>query len=130
MKMKPKALLAVAVSLVAAAGLVTSFSASAQSAPPSYTASPEVYKLLSENDEFRVIQATWKPGQGDVSHSHAGALVAYNLTDCKIKLTSPDGKSRVNEGKRGSVGFVPMITSHTAKNIGTAKCQILLVERK
>jgi hypothetical protein len=130
MKMKPKALFAVAVSLVAAGGLVTSFSASAQSAPPSYTASPEVYKLLSENDEFRVIQATWKPGQGDASHSHAGSVMAYNLTDCKLQLTSPDGKTMVNDRKRGSVGFVPMTPSHKAKNIGTAKCQVLIVERK
>ena len=130
MKMKPKTLSAVVVSLVAAGGLVTSFSASAQNAPPSYTASPEVYKLLSENDQFRVIQATWNPGQGDVSHSHAGPLVAYNLTDCKLQLTSPDGKSAVNERKRGETGFVPMTPSHTAKNIGTAMCQVLIVERK
>jgi hypothetical protein len=130
MKMEPKTFLAVVVSLVAAGGLVTSFSASAQSAPPSYTASPEVYKVLSENDQFRVIQATWKPGQGDVSHSHAGPLVAYNLTNCKLQLTSPDGKSTVNERKRGEAAFVPMTPSHKAKNIGTTECQILIVERK
>jgi hypothetical protein len=130
MKMNPKTVLSVAVSLVAITGLVTSLSASAQSAPPSYTASPEVYKLLSENDEFRVIKATWKPGQGDVAHSHAGSLVAYNLTDCKLRLTAPDGKTRDAGGKRGGAAFVPMTPSHTAKNIGTTKCEILIVERK
>jgi hypothetical protein len=130
MKMKPKTFLAIAVSLAAAAGFATPFAASAQSAPPSYTASPEVYKLISENNEFRVILASWKPGQGDVSHSHAGSLVAYNLTDCKLRLTAADGTSREAGGKRGEANFVPMIASHMAKNIGTAKCQVLIVERK
>lgn len=34
----------------------------ADEVPPSYTASPEVYKVLAENDEMRVVLATWQPG--------------------------------------------------------------------
>jgi quercetin dioxygenase-like cupin family protein len=129
MSIKPKTLLAVAVSL-AAAGLATPFSASAETAPPSYTASPKIYKLVSENDQFRVIRQTLKPGQRDAWHSHAGNLVTYLLTDCKTRFHTPDGKSVDRDGKRGSAGFVPSTESHSAENIGTANCQVLIVERK
>lgn len=43
--------------------LMTGPFALAKDAPPSYKAFPEVYKLVGESDQFRVIEATWKPGQ-------------------------------------------------------------------
>ena len=70
-------MLSISASLVVAGGLAIPVSVLAQAVAPSYKASPDVYKLISENDQFRVIQATWKPGQRDAWHSHAGALVAY-----------------------------------------------------
>lgn len=131
MKMKLKSLLSVVVSLVAAGGMAMPFSASAQSAPLSYKASPDVYKLLAENDQFRVILATWKPGQRDVQHSHSPS-VAYRLTDCKSRLFGPDGKvTREGEAKAGTVALQPdAISSHSLENTGTTVCQTLLVERK
>ena len=125
--MKPKALLLTAVSLLAA-GLGKN--AAAQGVPPSYTASPDVYKLLSENEQFRVILSVWQPGQTDLAHSHAGAFTAYYLTDCKLEITGADGRTELRERARGSVTFGPVIATHTAKNIGPTECQVLLVEKK
>jgi hypothetical protein len=34
--------------------------AAAQNAPPSYEADPSVYKVIFEDQNFRVISATWK----------------------------------------------------------------------
>jgi beta-alanine degradation protein BauB len=130
MKMKPKMHLAIAASLVAAGGLMTSFSASAQSEPPSYTASPDVYKLLSENDQFRVILQNLKPGKRDAWHSHAGAVMAYPLASCKVRFHTPDGKSVDRESKKGVPVFVPATPSHSVENIGKTACQVLVVERK
>jgi beta-alanine degradation protein BauB len=130
MKMKPKTILSVAVSLVAAAGLAMSFSASAQSVPPSYTASPDMYKLLSENDQFRVVRQTIKPGKRDAWHSHAGNLVAYRLTDCKSRTHTPDGKYTDADRKRGDVAFLPAVASHSFENIGKTTCETLIVERQ
>ena len=84
-------LLAVATSLVVA-GIATIPKVSAGGVAPSYVASPDVYKLLSENEHFRVILATWKPGQRDAWHAHEGPLVAYRLTDCTMRAHAPDGK--------------------------------------
>jgi len=130
LKSNQKSFLTVVVPLIAAWGIAMPFSALGQTAPLSYVASPDVYKLLAENDQFRVIQATWKPGQRDVQHSHS-ASVAYRLTDCKARLFGPDGKA-IGEGesKVGSVNLQSPIGSHAFENIGTTDCQILLVERK
>lgn len=116
--------------MFAVVGLMTSSSVLAEDAPPSYKASPDVYQLISENEYFRVILATWKPGQRDAWHSHAGTLVSYRLTDCNSRSHTPDGKYQERAGKRGTVTFNPIITSHSLENVGTADCQILIVERK
>ena len=42
----------------------------ADTAPRSATASPDVYKVLAEDKEMRVILATWQPGQRDQWHAH------------------------------------------------------------
>jgi quercetin dioxygenase-like cupin family protein len=101
-----------------------------KNAPPSYTAAPEVYKLISENENFRVILVTWKPGQRDAWHSHAGPLAAYRLTDCKQRAYTPDGKSQDRESKQGTVNYTPMTASHSLENIGKTDCRILIVEKK
>lgn len=123
-------ILVVSASLVVAGGLTAPVSVMAQGVPPSYEASPEVYKLLAENDQFRVILATWKPGQRDAWHSHAGALAAYRFADCKSRIHTPDGKYRDSSGKAGGVTFNPIVASHSFENIGTTECRSLLVERK
>ena len=65
--------------------------AHAADAPLSYDASPEIYKVLSENDDFRVIKATWAPGARDKFHSHPVSFVSYFLTDCTRRFYFPDG---------------------------------------
>ena len=130
MKMKQKTMLAVAVSFVAVGSFAASLSASAQSEPPSYTASPKIYKLVSENDQFRVIHQTIKPGQRDAWHSHAGNLAAYRLTDCNSRTHTPDGKHTDANRKRGEVAFLPAIASHSFENRGKTTCETLIVERK
>ena len=131
MKSERNILLSLSASLVVAAGLATPVPVLAQNPPPSYIAAPDVYKLIAENDQFRVILATWKPGQRDAWHSHAGPLAAYRLaTDCKARIHTPDGKIRDVSGKAGEVNFNPSVASHSYENVETTECRSLLVERK
>ena len=60
-----------------AAVLVTATIAFAQSSPPTYQADPSVYKVIFEDDNFRVIAATWKKGTSDKDHAHPSPSVAY-----------------------------------------------------
>ena len=99
---------------------VTSVAALAQSAPPTYQADPSVYKVIFEDQNFRVIEATWKKGENDKSHSHPAPSIVYALTDCAIRLHDPDGKTHDVNNKAGVAGTVPMTQSHTAENIGPA----------
>ena len=116
--------------LAGAAVLALVSGAAAQDAPLSYQAAPTVYTLLAEDTNFRVILATWKPGQKDVQHSHSASAV-YRLTDCSSRIFGADGKAQ-GEGsaKAGSVVLQDKIGSHSLENIGTAECKVLLVERK
>jgi len=61
--------------------------------PLSFDANPDVYKVLAENDEMRVVLATWKPGHKDKSHSHPMAAV-YTIKDCHARISTPDGNVR------------------------------------
>ena len=110
--------------------MVAPLSALAEDAPISYKASPEVYKLIGENEQFRVVLATFKPGQRDAFHSHPGNLVAYPLTNCTNRFYTPDGKFREAAGKKGAAIFTPATSSHSVQNTGKTRCQVLIVERK
>ena len=35
--------------------------AHAQSAPPAWVASPDVYQVVAETDKYRIVRATWQP---------------------------------------------------------------------
>jgi len=110
--------------------LGAAFTAVAEDAPLSVHANPEIYKVLAENDEFRVVLATWKPGQRDTWHSHP-ANASYRLTDCKNKVYLPDGSvARGGEVKAGSVILQKPVVSHSFENVSDKECQSLIVERK
>jgi hypothetical protein len=115
---------------LAAAGLATPFSASAQSAPPTYKGDPNVYKVIFEDANFRVIESSRGKGIHDKAHGHPVASIVYNVTDCKTKLYAADGKTTESTGKAGTANAVPVIASHSAENIGTAECKQIFVEKK
>ena len=100
--------------------------------PPAHVASPEVYKVLAENEQFRVIEAIWQPGQEDNYHSHTPDRVSLYQTDCTLRLTNSDGSSRVANPKAGTAKARTgkPVKSHKAKNLGDQVCVIQIVELK
>jgi hypothetical protein len=102
----------------------------AQNAPPTYQGDPSVYKVIFEDQNFRVIETLRKKGVHDKSHSHPVPSVVYNLTDCKTKLYGADGKTRETERKAGTADAVPVIASHSAENVGNADCKQIFFEKK
>jgi len=109
---------------------IASSVAGAQGAAPSYQGDPDVYKVIFEDQNFRVIEAIRKKGVHDKAHGHPAPSVVYNVTDCSTKLYASDGKTTVNNSKAGTANAVPIIGSHSAENIGTADCRQIFVERK
>ena len=102
----------------------------AQNAPPTYEADPSVYKIIFEDQNFRVISATWKVGVTDKAHSHTALSVGYFVTDCTLRLRSADGKTVEINPKAGGSMAIANTPSHTAENAGSKDCQAVLVERK
>ena len=105
-------------------------SAAAQEFPPSYQADPTVYKVIFEDQNFRMIAGTWKKGATDKPHSHPAPFVVYALNDCTLRLHNPDGTSREIKNKAGTAFAGPITSSHTAENVGESDCQAIFVERK
>ena len=106
-------------------------SAFAQQAPASFAASPDVYKVVAENAQFRVIEATWKPGQRDILHDHPLPDVTYTITPCMRRSYGPDGRVLADgEVPQGTVNVRAPSPAHTFENTGKTECRILFVERK
>jgi hypothetical protein len=102
----------------------------AQAAPRSFAASPNIYKVIAENEQYRVIEATWKPGQRDVWHSHGTIVASYSLTPCKFRLHTPDGKFTESESIPGRARITSVAPAHSFENIGTTECKSIHFEPK
>jgi len=104
----------------------------AQDVPIAPVASPDVYKIIAENDQFRVIRATWQPGQEDKMHSHPPDRVSLFETNCTLHFTNLDGTTRTGKPKVGKaiVRTGKPAKGHIAKNIGDKVCIITIVEMK
>jgi quercetin dioxygenase-like cupin family protein len=112
------------------AALAASGTAVAQVSPPSWTASPDVYKVVAESGQFRVVEGTWKPGQRDLLHSHPSGGFVYFVTDCSLRLHSPDGTTEDVSRAAGAASSQPAYDSHWAENAGKETCKLVLFEPK
>jgi quercetin dioxygenase-like cupin family protein len=102
----------------------------ADEVPDAVTASPDVHKVIAENDSVRVVATTLKPGQRDMMHSHP-AIGIYILSGCeKMRVHSADGTSHDWGAKSGTAGANVSVTSHSIENIGDTECRQIYFEPK
>jgi hypothetical protein len=101
----------------------------AQESPPPWEASSDVYKVIGETAGYRIILATWKPGQIDNPHSHKAGAVVY-LSDCNLRNHRPGSAAADNAFKAGETRSISGIPSHRTENIGNADCQLIHVDMK
>lgn len=85
-------------------------------------------KVLFENDEVRLIQAEFAPGETATWHSHPNHVV-YALNDGKSEITDKGKPARVVEFKAGEALYMPAVT-HMIKNIGTTTLKMVVIELK
>ena len=91
--------------------------------------SPDVYKVLLENEDVKVLEVTFEPGQSDNMHDHYPSTV-YILQGGKAQVTLPDGTVNEIEPPTGFIGHNTEKARHQVKNIGDNTINIILVERK
>jgi quercetin dioxygenase-like cupin family protein len=88
----------------------------------------EVYTVLLENDQVRVLECRFKPGWKSPMHSHPNAIV-YPFKNSKLKFTLSDGKTIEKEFKAGQVVWIEAVT-HSAENVGNTASHALILELK
>jgi quercetin dioxygenase-like cupin family protein len=91
-------------------------------------ADPAHYTVVSENDQVRILKVHYGPGEKSVMHSHPDSVAVF-LTNAKVKMTLPDGKTQESDVKAGDAQFTPAAT-HLPENIGTGEVEMILVELK
>lgn len=95
--------------------------------PRSFVASPDIYKVIAQSDQYKVIAVTWKPGQKDVLHSHPANAVYY-LTDCSLRVHAPDGTYRDVQPRAGAAIVQQPIPGPVLENTGAADCRLIMFE--
>jgi len=116
--------------LVALTMLGATGSAIAQTVPHSLVASPDIYKVIAEDEQYRVIEVTWKPGQRDLVHSHPASAVYYPM-DCTLRGFDPSGVAGwTGQARAGTAMVQQPIPAHSVENVGQSECRLIMFEPK
>ena len=91
--------------------------------------SPEVYKVLMDNEDVKVLEVTFEPGQSDKLHNH-NVMTFHVIQGGKVQVTLPDGTINEREFLNGATGHRKTKTTHQVKNIGENTVKVLIVEHK
>ena len=91
--------------------------------------SPDVYQVVLENDDVKVLNVTFAPGQGDNVHEH-GVITYYGIKGGKLQNTLPDGTVKEMEVPDGFVGHGNNIVKHQMENVGDDTVRVIIVEHK
>jgi quercetin dioxygenase-like cupin family protein len=86
-------------------------------------------KVLLDNDEVKVSEATRSPGTIVPMHTHP-KFFAYYIDAAKVKLTSPKGKETIKDIPAGKFLWFPDGVTHKVEIMGTANQHVLVVEWK
>ena len=106
----------------------TSTTASGMTAADPVVTDPQLYKLVMENEQVRVLRYHDVPGTKTHQHRHPHSVL-YALSAFRRRLTFPDGTSKEREFIAGDVMWVPEQV-HVGENVGLTNTEVLLVEVK
>jgi quercetin dioxygenase-like cupin family protein len=89
-------------------------------------AAPDLYKVLSDSAGIRIVEATYKPGDSSVLHSHADNAI-YAVAGGEATFYEKDGTKMESEMKTGTIAVRPGEV-HSVKNTGKTTLKVILVE--
>jgi hypothetical protein len=100
----------------------------AQTNPPSFVASPEIFKVIGEDKQYRIIEATLKPGQRSQVYASPKRGV-YFLTDCALLRRQPN-VDRESYDVAGHATMKDEVSSMSMENVGKSICRMVIFEPK
>jgi hypothetical protein len=86
--------------------------ASAQFAPDSTVADPDVHHVVLDNEYVRVLHALAPAGMKSPMHSHPPMLLV-SLGTARMRFASPDGKKEIIDLQPGTVLWRPDSLEHS-----------------
>ncbi|HEY6180900.1 MAG TPA: cupin domain-containing protein [Terriglobales bacterium] len=114
--------------VIASAAVLFSFALGVLYAQDVMKVGADTHSVLLENDNVRVLKVSIKPGGKVPMHSHPHN-VGYYLSDAKVKITTPDGKTQERELKAGTSAWNEAVT-HAVENVGSTELQEIQIELK
>lgn len=90
---------------------------------------PKRYTVEWENDQVRVIRARYEPHEKGVLHEHTLNRVVVFLYDSNLKVTVPDGESKILKTPAGEVTWGGH-AKHTEENLSDQPFEVVVVEFK
>src|SRR5205085_10978533 len=86
---------------------------------------PNLYKLVKDTMNIRVLMATYKPGASSAMHAHPDNAI-YIIEGGNSEFTV-DGKKQQMEMQKGMIAVMPA-GKHAVKNVGKTETKVLIVE--
>jgi len=90
---------------------------------------PKRYKVELENDQVRVLRVRYGPHDKGVMHEHTLNRVVTFITDGNMKVTTPDGESKILKTAAGDVIWGGP-AKHTEENLSDQLFEVVVVEFK
>lgn len=112
-------------SLCAAVCLFAAISVTAQDAAK---VDPKHYKVEAENAQVRVLRIHYGPHEKSMMHSHPSSVIVA-LTDGKVRMHLPDGKTQDTTLTKGQTQLLPA-SVHDPENLSDAPFELIQIELK
>ncbi len=90
---------------------------------------PKRYKVELENDQVRVIRARYAAHEKGVLHEHPFNLLVTFLTEAKMTVTTPEGKSQMMTRVPGDVTWGGP-AKHIEENVNDKPLEVVVIEFK
>lgn len=90
--------------------------------------SPQLYKVLLENDQVRVLEFRLKPGEKEPMHSHPAGVI-YVLNGATLRFSYPDGRTEERTAATGDTIWREPVT-HAVENIGKTEVHVIVIDLK
>ncbi|MEO6489204.1 MAG: cupin domain-containing protein [Ferruginibacter sp.] len=87
---------------------------------------PNLYKLVKDTMNIRVLIATYKPGASSALHAHPDNAI-YIIEGGTSEFTMKDGSKQQMGMEKGMIAVMPA-GNHAVKNTGKTETKVLIVE--
>lgn len=91
--------------------------------------SPDIYTVLFENEEIRVLEMTFEPGEREAMHSHPKYCIVTKEGGT-LRIHTEGNVPRDAEMQVNQPRCVGPVTAHWAENVGDTTVRVIAVEYK